>query len=90
MHAVQLGWHLHLRIHHGYSSHLIGQHPRENLGLHQASFTANANQSNESVNCARVVSTEVYAFHRGKKNWFLPPWILIFTTVEIDFYHRRN
>jgi len=63
-----------------------------------ASFTANANQSYESVTCARVASTEVCACHRGKNlifyhrgNWFLPPWILIlqwkliFTAVEIAF-----
>jgi len=43
-------------------------------------FTANADQSNESVTCAHVAGTEVCACHRGEKfiftkcgNWFLPP-----------------
>ena len=44
-------------------------------------FTANASQSNESVTCARVAGTEVCGCHGGRK--------LIFTTVEIDFYHGR-
>ena len=38
---------------------------------------------------ARVSRTKVCGCHRGEK-WFLPPWKLIFTTAEIDFYHRRN
>ena len=35
---------------------------------------------------ARVVDTEI-ARVTGE-NWFLTPWKLIFTTVEIDFYHH--
>jgi len=55
----------------------------------QTSFTANASKSNESVTCPRVAGTEVCGCYRGR-NRFLPPWKLIFTTVEIDFYHRGN
>ena len=55
------------------------------------SFTANASQIKLEcykfcrecqliVTCARVAGTEVCGCHGGKK--------LIFTTVEIDFYHR--
>jgi len=49
---------------------------------HGTSFTANASQSNESVVCARVAGTEVCGCHGGRK--------LIFTTVEINFYHGGN
>ena len=42
----------------------------------------NASQTNESVTCACVAGTEVCGCHGG--------WKLIFTTVEIDFYHRGN
>ena len=55
----------------------------------KTSFTANANQSNESVTRARVASTDNCAWH-GRKNWFLPPWKLVFTTMEIDYYHSGN
>jgi len=62
------------------------------LDGHRTSFTANANQSNESASCARVASTEVCGCHRGfflpPCKLILPPWKLIFTTVEIDFYYR--
>ena len=51
---------------------------------HQTRFTANANQSNH-VACAHVAGTEVCACHRGE-NSFLPPWKLIFTTLE--FYRE--
>ena len=34
---------------------------------------------------ARVSRTKVCGCHRGVK-WFLPPWKLIFTTAEIDFW----
>ena len=68
----------------------------------QASFTAIANQSNESVTLVKM------NFYRGKSQFprwlkinLFPPcdtrtlpcrlrvhrWKLIFTTVEIDFYH---
>ena len=53
------------------------------------SFTANANQSNESVTRARVASTKVCVCHR-ELIWFLPPWKLIFNTAKFDFYHRGN
>ena len=53
--------------------------------VHQTRFTANANQSNESVTCAYVADTEVCACHRGE-NSFLPTWKLIFTTLE--FYRE--
>jgi len=46
------------------------------------SFTVNASQTNESVICARVAGTEVC--------WCHGVWKLIFTTVEIDFYHHGN
>ena len=55
----------------------------------KTSFTANANQSNESVTRARVASAYICAWYR-RKNWFLPPWKLIITKVEIDFYHHRK
>ena len=56
----------------------------------KTSFTANANQSNESVTSASVAGTEICACHRGE-NTFLPPWKLIFTTVEnCFFYHHRK
>ena len=49
---------------------------------HPTRFTANANQSNESVTCAHVADTEVCACHRGE-NLFLAMWKLIFTTLEL-------
>jgi len=33
-------------------------------------FTANVNQSNESVTCAHVADTEVCACHKGKRVWW--------------------
>jgi len=49
---------------------------------HQTSFTANANQSNKSVTCAREASTEVCTLSQGKN--------LIFTTLDIDFHRSGN
>ena len=45
------------------------------MSARQASFTANANQSNESIIHARVAGTEVCGCQKGKK---------------IDFYHLGN
>ena len=53
----------------------------------RASFTANANQSNGSVTCARVAGTEVCGCHRGRKLIFYHPGNWFFTIVEIDFYY---
>ena len=58
------------------------------------SFTANASQSNECYLCTRSrhrslrvsQGKKIDFYHRG--NWFLAPWKLIFTTLEIDFFHR--
>ena len=57
----------------------------------KTSFTANANQSNESITPARVAGTEIARVTGKKKidfttveNWFLPPLKLVFVTVEIE------
>jgi len=62
----------------------------------KTSFTANANQSDESVIIARVADTEVARVTGEKiKKIFNTVEIdfyhhgkLIFTAVEIEFYHR--
>ena len=66
----------------------------------KTSFTANANQSNESVTLAQgkliFTTVKIDFYHCGKliiitvEIDFLPPWKLIFTTVEIDFYHHAK
>ena len=63
------------------------RHARNFLGTaaRQTSFTANASQSNERVTCPRVAGTEVCGCYRGR-NWFLPPWKLIFTAGEFFLF----
>jgi len=71
-------WHRSLRVSQRRKIHF---YQRGNWFLPPWSFTANADQSNENVNCAHVAGTEVCACHSGEKfiftkrgNWFLPPW----------------
>ena len=37
-----------------------------------------------------ALPTRKFAGVTVEENWFLPPWKLIFTTMEIDFYHCGN
>ena len=39
--------------------------------------------------CDLIGGQPMLPVHTGE-SWFLPPWKLIFTTMEIDFYHRGD